>query len=89
MISKGKRDSAKNLVVQIALSNYIDPDFEDSRRDVYPEAYMLFDLWRERNEKSGGGRMRNIFTPLATILDTIRWMNRVFHSRRNFFKVKA
>ncbi|MEA2053366.1 MAG: hypothetical protein U9O90_11235 [Euryarchaeota archaeon] len=56
MISKGKRDSAKNLVVQIALTNYIDPDFEDSRRDVYPEVYMLFDLWRERNEKSGGGR---------------------------------
>ena len=56
MISKGKRDSAKNLVVQIALSNYIDPDFEDRRRDVYPEAYMLFDLWRERNEKSGVGR---------------------------------
>ena len=56
MISVGKRDSAKNLVVQIALSNYIDPDFEDRRRDVYPEVYKLFDLWRERNEKSGGGR---------------------------------
>jgi hypothetical protein len=56
MISVGKRDSAKNLVVQIALSNYIDPDFEDRRRDMYPEAYKLFDLWRERNEKSGVGR---------------------------------